>query len=69
MASRGFAEQGNDLRGTSVVTESREEDLGSGERCSWKQQLGNQVRKGSRATLRNAEFSPKAPGSCQRALS
>lgn len=32
MASRGFAGQGNDLRGTSVVTESREEDLGSGER-------------------------------------
>lgn len=31
MASGGFAGQGNDPRGTSVVTESQEEDLGSGE--------------------------------------
>ena len=57
------------MRGTSVVTESLEEDPGSGERYGWKQQLGNQVRKGSRATLGNAEFSPKAPGSCQRVVS
>ena len=57
------------IRGELVSLENHKRKIWGVVRCRWKQQLGNQVRKGSRATLRNAEFFPKSSGSCQRVIS
>ena len=57
------------VRGELVSLQNHKRNIWGVVRCSWKQQLGNQVRKGSRATLKNAEFFPKSSGSFQRVIS